>query len=586
MRIGIYARVSTQRQAQADGLTQQLERLQAHALQLGWDVAAEHIFRDDGYSGASLTRPGLERLRDQVAMRQLDGILITAPDRLARNYVHQVLLLEEITATGCQVQFLDRPMNRDPHDQLLLQIRGAVAEYERSLIAERMRRGRLRKLQAGILLPWTKPPYGYCVDSDHPRDPTGVHQDPVEAAAVAAMFVWYADQGRSLYSLAKKLHQDGVAPPRVQGRWNVQTLRGILTNPVYTGEVYAGRIQEACGTGAAATPRRVRPREDWITVASIPAIVSQEQFERVQDKLAQNRQFARRNNTAHAYLLRALVSCGVCGLSCQGRCLPSGYSYYCCRGKLSGLQSHRPTKCPSRYIPVEQVDALVWQDLCRLLNEPEAIRFALERAHGGHWLPQDLQARRQALQRGRASVQQQIERLTEAYLASIVSLEEYRRRRHDLEQKAQSLAGQVEQLEAQVDRQAEIARLGLSLDEFCRRVREGLDRATWEQKRQLIEWLVVRVIVTDGEVEIRYAIPTSSAGAATRFCQLRADYRAPLGKAQRVARRCDPLREDGLLLHGRTLSRRCNRLDQALTGRSRDGVFQLQHARNGAAAAL
>jgi site-specific DNA recombinase len=348
MRIGIYARVSTQRQAQADGLTQQLERLQAHALQQGWDVAAEHIFRDDGYSGASLTRPGLERLRDQVAMRQLDGILITAPDRLARNYVHQVLLLEEITATGCQVQFLDRPMNRDPHDQLLLQIRGAVAEYERSLIAERMRRGRLRKLQAGILLPWTKPPYGYCVDSDHPRDPTGVHQDPVEAAAVAAMFVWYADQGRSLYSLAKKLHQDGVAPPRVQGRWNVQTLRGILTNPVYTGEVYAGRIQEACGTGAAATPRRVRPREDWITVASIPAIVSQEQFERVQDKLAQNRQFARRNNTAHAYLLRALVSCGVCGLSCQGRCLPSGYSYYCCRGKLSGLQSHRPTNTNRR----------------------------------------------------------------------------------------------------------------------------------------------------------------------------------------------------------------------------------------------
>ena len=232
-----------------------------------------------------------------------------------------------------------------------------------------------------------------------------------------------------------------MAPPRVQGRWNVPTLRGILTNPVYTGEVYAGRIQEACGTGATATPRRVRPREDWITVASIPAIVTQEQFDRVQDKLAQNRQFARRNNTAHAYLLRALVSCGVCGLACLGRCLPSGYRYYCCRGKLSGLHSHRPTKCPSRYIPAEQVDALVWEDLCRLLNEPEAIRFALERAHGGHWLPQDLQARREALQRGQASVQQQIERLTEAYLASVVSLEEYRRRRHDLEQKAQSLAG-------------------------------------------------------------------------------------------------------------------------------------------------
>ena len=138
MRIRIYARVSTQRQAQADGLAQQLERLQAHALRQGWSVAAEDIFRDDGYSGASLKRPGLERLRDRAAMRQLDGLLITAPDRLARNYVHQVLLLEEISAAGCQVQFLDRPMSQDPHDQLLLQIRGAVAEYERGLITERI----------------------------------------------------------------------------------------------------------------------------------------------------------------------------------------------------------------------------------------------------------------------------------------------------------------------------------------------------------------------------------------------------------------------------------------------------------------
>ena len=97
MRIGIYARVSTQRQAQADGLTQQLDRLLAHALRQGWTVQAEHVFRDDGYSGASLKRPGLERLRDRAALRELDRVLITAPDRLARNYVHQVLLLEEIS---------------------------------------------------------------------------------------------------------------------------------------------------------------------------------------------------------------------------------------------------------------------------------------------------------------------------------------------------------------------------------------------------------------------------------------------------------------------------------------------------------
>src|SRR5215211_7948977 len=203
MRIGIYARVSTHRQAQADGLTQQLDRLLAHALRQGWTVQAEHVFRDDGYSGASLKRPGLERLRDRAALRELDCVLITAPDRLARNYVHQVLLLDEITATGCQVDFLDRPMSQDPHDQLLLQIRGAVAEYERSLIAERMRRGRLRKLQAGILLPWTRPPYGYRVDPDRPRDPAGVRVEEAEAAIVREMFSWYAEEAHSFCSLAR-----------------------------------------------------------------------------------------------------------------------------------------------------------------------------------------------------------------------------------------------------------------------------------------------------------------------------------------------------------------------------------------------
>jgi site-specific DNA recombinase len=124
MRIALYARVSTQRQAQADGIAQQLERLLAHAQAQGWAPSEETIFRDDGYSGASLKRPGLERLRDCAARRDLDRVLITAPDRLARHYVHQVLLLEELTATGCQVEFLDRPMSQDPHDQLLLQIRG------------------------------------------------------------------------------------------------------------------------------------------------------------------------------------------------------------------------------------------------------------------------------------------------------------------------------------------------------------------------------------------------------------------------------------------------------------------------------
>ena len=120
MRVAIYARVSTTRQAQAQTIEQQLDRLRAAVAERGWRLEEQHVYRDDGYSGAGLSRPGLDRLRDHAALAELDLVLVTAPDRLARNYVHQVLLLDELGRHGLKVEFLDRPMSQDPHDQLLL----------------------------------------------------------------------------------------------------------------------------------------------------------------------------------------------------------------------------------------------------------------------------------------------------------------------------------------------------------------------------------------------------------------------------------------------------------------------------------
>src|SRR3990172_4182890 len=171
MEIALYVRVSTNRQQQKQTIEQQIERLKARvATQPDWNLSETHIYRDDGYSGAKLNRPGLDRLRDQAGMAAFELVLITEPDRLARKYVHQVLLIEELNKLGCKVEFMDRPMSDDPYDQLLLQIRGAVAEYERNLIAERMRRGRRIKLKSGQLLPWTFAPYGYI--PEQPRNPS------------------------------------------------------------------------------------------------------------------------------------------------------------------------------------------------------------------------------------------------------------------------------------------------------------------------------------------------------------------------------------------------------------------------------
>jgi site-specific DNA recombinase len=319
----------------------------------------------------------LDRLRDAVASVGLDRILITAPDRLARNYVHQVLLIEELQKHGAEVVFLDRPMSRDPHDQLLLQIRGAVAEYERTLIAERMRRGRLRKLRAGTLLPWTQPPYGYRLDPDRPRDPAGVRLDEVEAAVVRDLFARFADEGVTIIGLMQYLDRLGIASPRGRRCWSASALRGLLSNPAYLGQVYANRLRtrpaerrrsallpQGRGDGG----KRLADPAEWIAFAAIPAIVTAEQFDRARDRLAYNQRMAQRNNRVHQYLLRGLVSCGCCRRGCTGRHMPPGYDYYLCRTKTQMRLMVPGERCSARYIPAPTLEDLVWRDLCEVLT--------------------------------------------------------------------------------------------------------------------------------------------------------------------------------------------------------------------------
>jgi site-specific DNA recombinase len=533
MRVAVYARVSTIRQAQTQSIEQQLVRLEAYLQQQGWTLDRRHIYRDDGYSGASLKRPALDQLRDRAALAELDVVIITVPDRLARKYVHQVLLIEEFEQHGCRVEFIDRPMSQDPHDQLLLQIRGAVAEYERTLISERMRRGRLMKLQTGRLLPWAKPPFGYLADPQRPRDPAGLRRDPVAAMVVEQVFAWYLEEGATLYSVAKRLTEAGIRTPGGQPRWNTASVRLILRNLAYTGTAHANRYQTVparqrrsallpVGRGESSFRR---PPEEWIAV-SVPAIVSREVFNSVQEKLSRNKQQARRNNKSHDYLLRARVSCGVCRLSASARTHTSDYQSYVCHGRTDALRTGPGERCQGRYIPAQQLDELVWQDVCALLTEPEHITSALERAKGGHWLAEELQGRQSHVRQAIGQIERQQQRLLEAYLAGVVELAEFERKRRELAQSQESWAAQQRQLEATAQQQIELSAVANGIEAFCAQVRGGLEKATFAQRRALVELLIDRVIVTNGEVEIRYVLPTSPEGPHHPFGHLRKDYRS------------------------------------------------------------
>jgi site-specific DNA recombinase len=454
------------------------------------------------------------------------------------------MLIEELEQHGCQVEFLDRPMSQTPDDQLLLQIRGAVSEYERSLITERMRRGRQYKYRAGSLLPWTQAPYGYLSDPDRPRCPANVRLDGPKAALVAEMFSLYLEGRCWLAGVAKYLMALGIPAPQGGKRWNCSTVRRILSNPVYMGKVYASRERarpvtrrrSALGPiGKRPNGRALQPPEDWILVGHVPPIVTSEQFEAVQAKLATNPRWARRNNTTRQYLLRAMLSCGRCRHAYVGRARGS-YIYYECCGHGHPVHAHLDERCPSRCLRAQVLDDLVWADLCSLLSQPTWLTQAFTRAQTGAWLPQELQARQDNLRKADLTLAHQLDRLTQAYLENILSLDEYRRRHADLQAQRDAIHDQALQLHTRAERQLELGDCVRHLEDFCQRVQTGLQDATFDQRRQLVELLIDRVVVTDNQVEIRYVIPTAPGGELTRFCYLPTAY----------CRALDPLRTRGV----------------------------------------
>jgi site-specific DNA recombinase len=527
-----YARVSTDRQAEKQTIAQQIERLQTYAQQHQWPLTTEQIYKDDGYSGARLDRPALDRLRDAAANGAFDVVLITSPDRLARRYAYQVWLLEELERAGVQVIFLERPPTGDPQDVLVIQIRGVVAEYERTVIADRMRRGRLAALRAGQLVPWTVPPFGYRQDPIRPRDPAGLQIDEDAAHVVRQIFTWYIEDGLTLYGVAQRLIDRGVPTPSGRPYWNPSSVRKILMNATYRGMAYGNQKQmvpakrrhpllgrESRGEGGESY--RLRPVEEWIGVP-VPCLIDEARFELAQARLQQNQQWATRN-TRGEYLLRRLLSCRWCGLAMNvwnnGR-----YAYYRCRGMDVLANRGRREPCHARQIPTARIDALVWDDLRQLLSEPAVLQDAVQRFREGWLSAEERQAHRRDLRRRRAQIQRRIERLVDAYQVEVLTLEELQARRNQLETRLAELVRDEQALEAETVQREHLQTLAGRAEDFRAAIAEGLEHAGFAQRRALVELLIDRIVVDGADVEIRYVIPLS--GAARRKGVLRPRYRA------------------------------------------------------------
>jgi site-specific DNA recombinase len=525
-RAAIYARVSSDQQTEAGSIASQVAALEERLQRDGLALDPELRFLDEGYSGSTLVRPALERLRDATANGAMDRLYVHSPDRLARKYAYQVLLVDEFQRCGVELIFLNRELGRSPEDDLLLQVQGMVAEYERAKILERSRRGKRHAAQQGSVNVLSGAPYGYRYISKW--EGGGVARYEVvleEARIVRQLFTGVGQERCTLAEVCRRLHQQGTPSPKGKSYWDRTTVWGILQNPAYLGTARYGKTRIG--------PRRPRPRpqrnsveqprraysvyesEDGGIPIEVPALVDEALFEAVAEQLAENRRHARQRRRGARYLLQGLLVCQRCGYALYGKPVspaaakgkPRRYAYYRCIG-MDAYRFGGQRVCWNKQVRTEVLEEAVWKDVCALLNDPTKVAQEYERRLAG-------KGRRAGARRGESlakllqKVKRGIARLIDAYEEGLLDKGEFEPRIRSAKERLSKLEAEAQ---AQADAEAQEQELRLvigHLQEFAERVQDGLEKADWSTQREIIRALVKRVEVDREEVRVVYRVSPS-----------------------------------------------------------------------------
>ena len=511
MRVAIYARVSTESQEARGTIGSQLEVLRKRVAAEGHELVAEYC--DDGCSGARLDRLGLDALRDAAEAGQLEAVWCLSPDRLARMYAYQVMVLDELARHGVSVLFHDTPvLNDDPQTQLLTQVQGVIAEYERAKIAERYRRGKLWRARAGEVITW-KCSYGYRRIARLAQQAAHLEVYEPEAMIVRRIFRDYVQGNLSMRQITWQLNQDGVPSPSEKAIWGVSTIGRLLRNEAYVGRVYYNRTASVLDPHPGKGARQVRrPREQWITIV-VPAIVTEELFEAAQRVSYDNSQWSPRHTESHYWLLRGLVKCGHCGVSvsCHKMRGRNGtfHRYYYCHNHDPLKAGGEQRRCPERNIRADELDAFVFEQVRATMLRPEVLlkgeaAVSARRETGDDEL---LAAQVARFDRKIESAAAERRRVADLYQANFIQREELLRRGKELELRRRTLEAQRQALIAQRHALAQHNRLRERIEGFADRVKTTIDQLDFDQRQKLLRLVVDQVRVKGWQVEIRLRIP-------------------------------------------------------------------------------
>jgi site-specific DNA recombinase len=424
-----------------------------------------------------------------------------------------------------EVVFLYRPAGQSAEDELLLQVQGMLAEYERAKILERTRRGKRYAASNGLVSVLSGAPYGYRYVSKHDGGgPARYEVIAEEARVVRQVFEWVAQERITIEEVCRRLEQAGARTRTGKTVWNRSTVGEMLNNPAYTGAAPFGRtrlgeprLRLRPLRGKTGLPKRPcsilpTPAEEWILIP-VPALVPAAWFAAVQEQLAENRQRVRERRDGHRYLLQGLVVCGLCGYGFHGRTVwnptrsQKRYFYYRCNSANGARRTGLPV-CSNAVVRGECLDEAVWAEVSGLLQNPARVEdeYRRRREESPASTRADMRAE---LQTQSEKVNRSMTRLIDSYAERLIEKSEFAPRIQQLKQRAAELTQQAQSLAEEQAVESERQLILGRLEEFARQVEQGLETADPLQQREIIRALVRRIEIEAGQVKIVFKISSS-----------------------------------------------------------------------------
>ena len=519
----IYTRVSSDQQKENKTIGSQVDELLNFAEEQGYVVPDAYVFKDEGYSGAILVRPGLEKVRDLSAEGQIQAVLIYSPDRLSRNYAYQVVLMDEFASCGVEVLFVNSPKADTPEEALLLQFQGMISEYERAMIKERSRRGKRFKAKSGVVSVLCGAPYGYNYIKKTDEAAAYYEINEEQAIVVQEVYRLYAEEFLSIGAITRELNARKIPTRKAISKWERSTVWAMLRNPAYSGKACYGKtehterqritkplrakggyvVQNGCN--------REKPREEWIEIP-VPPIVTQEIFDIVDERLKSNKQHSQRN-TKVMTLLQGMMVCSECGYSLYRSFTETSAKkriyYYRCFGS-DAYRFEGVRKCNCKPVRQDYLDNVVWQQIVKLLEDPALIQREIEKRVEETRKASPVVKQKAAIEKQRTKLSQSMDKLLDAYQEGLITIAQLRKRMPELQKRVNTTEKELENLkthELALDQRLQL----LDVQSFTSQLGQNVNYLDIKEKKKILRLLVKEIVVGDDIIDIRHSIPLKEA---------------------------------------------------------------------------